>query len=125
MKPCNLNKITGWKRDGFCRSYPDDRGSHTVCVVADDRFLRYTLSKGNDLITPNYNFPGLKAGDRWCVCLERWFEAYLAGAAPKIIPAASDPTSIRELERRIKKGILQSYFVDYRENYQNEGCIIF
>lgn len=121
MIPCNLNKVTGWKRDGFCKGYPEDKGSHTVCVIVSNDFLRYTLSKGNDLISKSYNFPGLIPGDRWCVCLERWFEAYLAGYAPKIVPEASDPTSLIELESRISKNILQSY---YQSSYHTSSCEI-
>lgn len=124
MKPCNTNKLTGWKRDGFCRGYSEDKGSHTVCVIVSNEFLKFTLSKGNDLISKSYTFPGLVEGDRWCVCLERWFEAYLAGYAPKIIPESSDQSSLKELEKRLNKNVLHLYFKnEVKENY-NYGCHI-
>lgn len=118
MKPCNLQKVTGWKRDGFCKAFPEDKGSHTVCVIVTNDFLKFTLSKGNDLISKTYRFPGLVEGDRWCVCLERWFEAYLAGFAPKIVPESSDPSALEELEMRVSRRVLQSYL------HSSDSCVI-
>lgn len=89
LKPCNYNPITGYRRDGFCNYHSDDYGTHIVCALVDDKFLKFTKSKGNDLISPSYNFPGLKSGDKWCICIGRWIEAYQAGVAPKIFPASS------------------------------------
>jgi uncharacterized protein (DUF2237 family) len=89
IKSCSMNPITGYRRDGFCHYFSDDYGTHIVCALVDDKFLKFTKSKGNDLISANYNFPGLKSGDKWCICIGRWLEAYEAGVAPKIDPYAS------------------------------------
>ena len=87
LMPCSMKPITGFYRDGFCRTDENDRGRHVVACIMTDRFLAFTKSKGNDLSSPNelYNFPGLKNGDRWCVCAIRWREAYDAGYAPLVI----------------------------------------
>ena len=83
---CCLDPLTGYFRDGYCRTIAQDHGTHTVCAVVTEEFLSFSLSKGNDLITPNhyYHFPGLKPGDFWCLCVNRWYEAYEAEVAPKI-----------------------------------------
>ena len=97
LKPCSTDPMTGFFRDGCCRTGPDDLGSHTVCAVMTDEFLAFTRAQGNDLSTPRpeYNFPGLKAGDRWCLCAARWREAFEAGAAPHV---ALDATHERALD---------------------------
>lgn len=79
--------MTGFYRDGFCRTGPDDKGLHTVCIVATDEFLEFSREAGNDLSTPieEYDFPGLKPGDHWCLCVTRWVEAHNAGKAPPVI----------------------------------------
>ncbi len=79
--------MTGFYRDGFCRTGADDIGMHTVCVVMTEGFLRFSKSRGNDLSTPvpEYGFPGLKPGDKWCLCVQRWHEALEAGCAPDVI----------------------------------------
>lgn len=82
---CNLDPVTGYNRNGYCYNYNNDKGTHIVCSSVTDKFLKYTLSKGNDLITPRNNFPGLKVGDKWCLCVHRWIEAYNNNAAPLII----------------------------------------
>lgn len=82
IKICGLDPLTGYTRTGFCTLSNQDVGTHIVCAIVDDRFLKFTLSKGNDLITPTNGFHGLKAGDRWCLCVLRWLEAYKNGAAP-------------------------------------------
>lgn len=86
MELCGNQPMTGFTREGFCSTGPQDLGSHTVCVQMTDAFLAYSKSKGNDLSTPlpDYGFPGLKAGDRWCLCAARWKEAYDDGMAPKV-----------------------------------------
>lgn len=83
---CCDNPITGFYRDGFCHTDQLDRGLHVVCCLISDEFLRFSKAKGNDLSTPRpeFNFPGLKEGDSWCVCAERWKEAYEHGFAPKV-----------------------------------------
>lgn len=87
LEPCCFAPKTGYYRDGFCRTDSHDRGSHTVCAEMTAEFLEYTGSRGNDLTTPRpeFNFPGLKPGDRWCVCAARWQEAYAAGHAPPVV----------------------------------------
>ena len=83
LETCSTDPMTGWKRDGKCNTDEHDQGTHTVCAQVTDEFLEYTKSQGNDLSTPNKNgFPGLKEGDKWCLCALRWREAYKAGKAP-------------------------------------------
>ena len=92
LVPCCKNscKTTGYYRNGQCITGPEDVGTHIVCAIVDDKFLTFTKSKGNDLITPNSYFPGLKSGDSWCLCILRWIEAYKAGVAPKIIAESTN-----------------------------------
>jgi hypothetical protein len=87
LQPCGLDPKTGFYRDGLCSTDAQDRGLHTVCAVVSDEFLEYSRAQGNDLVTPipAFDFPGLKAGDRWCLCASRWKEAYLAGVAPQVV----------------------------------------
>jgi uncharacterized protein len=82
---------TGFYRDGCCNTGPEDGGSHTVCALMTAEFLAFSKRAGNDLSTPlpEYGFPGLKPGDRWCLCAPRWSEAFAAGAAPKVVLAAT------------------------------------
>ena len=86
LQPCGFEPVTGFFRDGCCNTAPEDKGSHTVCAVMTDAFLAYSKARGNDLSTPmpQFGFPGLKSGDRWCLCAPRWQEAFLAGHAPKV-----------------------------------------
>jgi len=95
LKLCCGN--TGYTREGFCYVPPNDYGNHSVCAIVTQAFLQYSLSRGNDLISPNprYDFAGLKAGDRWCLCAIRWREALSMNAAPKIDLEA---TNIKALE---------------------------
>ena len=88
---CSKDPLTGFKRNGCCESVVGDYGKHIVCAQVDQRFLDYSFKNGNDLITPNKEniFPGLKEGDRWCLCVTRWIEAEKAGKAPKIILEAT------------------------------------
>ena len=84
---CSYDPLTGYFRDGCCNTREDDTGSHVICARMTDDFLRFSLSRGNDLITPQpqWRFAGLRAGDRWCLCALRWKEAYEAGVAPPVI----------------------------------------
>ena len=93
---CSKQPLTGFFRDGCCNTSDEDRGSHTVCAVMTDEFLEFSVAQGNDLVTPMpmFNFPGLKAGDKWCLCAARWLEAYEAGAAPKISLAATHEAAL-------------------------------
>ncbi|WP_282112216.1 DUF2237 family protein [Maribacter stanieri] len=88
---CCYEPLTGFYRDGFCKTGLEDSGTHTVCAVMTKEFLEYSKNKGNDLITPlpMYNFPGLKAGDKWCLCAKRWLQAYKAGVAPAVVLEAT------------------------------------
>lgn len=91
LQACGLDPKTGFFRDGSCRTQANDRGRHVVCAEVTEEFLTFSRSRGNDLITPRpaFDFPGLKAGDRWCLCALRWREAHDAGVAPPIYLRAS------------------------------------
>jgi uncharacterized protein (DUF2237 family) len=91
LVPCSLDPLTGFYRNGCCETGPEDVGQHTVCAVMTDAFLKFSMSVGNDLSTPRpeYGFPGLTAGDRWCLCAPRWMEALDAGAAPLVVLEAT------------------------------------
>ena len=91
LRACCMQPLTGFTRNGICELHPEDRGLHTVCIVATDSFLSFSTSVGNDLSTPfpGYQFPGLKPGDKWCLCALRWKEAYDAGCAPHIVLSAT------------------------------------
>tara|TARA_B100000989_G_C19469534_1_gene439989 strand:- start:837 stop:1211 length:375 start_codon:yes stop_codon:yes gene_type:complete len=86
LEICGEKPLTGYFRDGSCRTDKNDYGSHTVCAFVTEEFLEFSKSRGNDLKTPrpDLNFQGLKEGDSWCLCANRWLEAYQSGAAPKI-----------------------------------------
>ncbi len=97
LEPCSFEPLTGFYRDGCCESGGDDVGVHSVCAAMTDEFLEFSRAHGNDLSTPmpEHGFPGLVAGDHWCLCAARWQEAYEAGAAPMVNLAA---THARTLE---------------------------
>jgi uncharacterized protein len=86
LKTCSDDPVTGFFRDGCCNTGEQDFGMHTVCAVMTDEFLAFSKEQGNDLSTPRpqWNFPGLKEGDRWCLCAGRWLEAWQAGRAPLV-----------------------------------------
>lgn len=86
LQPCSFDPLTGFYRDGCCNTGDDDEGRHTVCIVATAEFLEFSRIVGNDLSTPrpDWGFPGIKPGDRWCLCAARWQEAFVAGFAPKV-----------------------------------------
>ena len=90
LECCCTSPRTGFYRDGYCHTGPQDLGSHTVCAVMSDAFLDFSVRRGNDLVTPRpeLEFPGLKAGDRWCLCVSRWKEALDAGVAPPVMLVA-------------------------------------
>jgi uncharacterized protein (DUF2237 family) len=96
---CSSDPMTGFFRTGTCDTCGDDTGMHTVCAVMTDEFLEFSKAAGNDLSTPRaeYEFPGLHAGDRWCLCLPRWIEALEAGAAPQIVLQATHMSAIEFL----------------------------
>ncbi|CAN5854427.1 DUF2237 domain-containing protein [soil metagenome] len=97
LKCCCMKPLTGFYRDGFCKTGADDRGSHTICVRVTDAFLAFSKSRGNDLSTPRpeFQFPGLKDGDRWCLVAMRWQEALESGAAPEVILDATHEAALQ------------------------------
>ena len=107
---CGANPKTGYYRDGFCATGPDDTGVHVVCAVVTTEFLEFSKKKGNDLITPRleYGFQGLKQGDRWCLCASRWKEAFEANVAPPVIlesthQKALEIIPLKSLENKCQK----------------------
>jgi uncharacterized protein (DUF2237 family) len=104
LQTCCTDPITGYYRDGFCRTGAGDVGTHVVCAQVTAEFLEFTQSRGNDLSTPRFNFPGLKPGDRWCLCASRWQEALEAGVAPPVVlesthAMAVEHVSLEDLKR--------------------------
>lgn len=99
---CSEDPVTGFYRTGCCETGPQDSGRHLVCAVMTDEFLEFSRLQGNDLITPipQYNFPGLKAGDKWCLCALRWKEAYGAGMAPKVVLEATNEKVLKIIEMK-------------------------
>jgi len=91
LRPCSTNPITGFLRDGCCNTTDEDLGAHTVCCEMTAEFLAFSKAAGNDLSTPHpqFGFPGLKPGDRWCLCASRWAEAYEEGKAPRVVLEAT------------------------------------
>ena len=110
LQICCTSPMTGYFRDGICRTISEDTGTHTVCAIMTDEFLDFSASQGNNLITPIplYNFPGLKAGDKWCLCVSRWIEAERAGKAPQIILEATHEKTLdyTSLEILIKYALI-------------------
>ncbi|TVR89439.1 MAG: DUF2237 domain-containing protein [Saprospirales bacterium] len=100
LEICGEDPVTGFFRNGCCDTDERDYGQHTVCAVMTDEFLAFSKRTGNDLTTPRpeWDFPGLKAGDRWCVCLSRWMQALDAGVAPKIIPEACHESVLEKVD---------------------------
>jgi len=106
LEICSIKPMTGFYRDGCCNTGREDIGSHTVCVVMTSAFLEFSKSRGNDLSTPQpeFGFPGLKPGDRWCLCADRWQEALDANQAPRVVLRATHDgalthCSLGDLER--------------------------
>ncbi|MDP1878550.1 MAG: DUF2237 domain-containing protein [Actinomycetota bacterium] len=101
LQVCSLDPLTGFYRDGFTTTGPEDLGSHTVCAVVTEEFLQHQKAIGNDLSTPmpQYGFPGLKPGDRWAVCAGRWLESYEAGLASPVMLAATNEAALEIVPR--------------------------
>jgi len=95
LEICSLNPLTGWFRDGFCRTDHNDHGVHVVCATMTENFLTFTKARGNDLSTKRGGFPGLSPGDRWCLCATRWREAMLASAAPLVVMKATHEKTLQ------------------------------
>jgi len=110
LLPCSEDPLTGFFRDGCCNTSDDDIGSHTVCVEVSQDFLEYSRFRGNDLSTPHpeFGFPGLQPGDRWCLCAARWLEAYQQEMAPRVFLRR---THLKALDT-IPLGVLKSFAVD-------------
>ena len=96
LQTCSIEPLTGWFRDGCCRTGKGDGGVHVVCTRVTNEFLAFSKNRGNDLSTPrpDYGFPGLKAGDRWCLCAARWQEAFEAGHAPAVVLEATHESAL-------------------------------
>ena len=96
LELCSIKPITGFYRDGCCNTGEEDFGSHTVCAVMTAAFLEFSKARGNDLSTPqpDFDFPGLRPGDRWCLCAQRWREAFEAGSAPRVILGATHEATL-------------------------------
>jgi hypothetical protein len=110
LEPCGTDPVTGFHRDGCCSSGPEDVGSHTVCAVVTREFLNHQVAVGNDLVTPRpeWSFPGLSPGDRWCVVAARWLQAHLDGMAPPVMLASTNERALAVVPLEI----LQQYAAD-------------
>ena len=97
LVPCSYDPLTGYFRDGCCKTDETDSGSHLICARVTDAFLAFSKERGNDLTTPRpeYRFKGLHAGDRWCLCATRWAEALAAGAAPPVVLESTHASALR------------------------------
>src|SRR6056297_1414484 len=100
---CCTDPLTGFYRNGRCKTGPEDYGTHVVCALVTKEFLEFTKTKGNDLSTPRpeYNFPGLEPGDRWCLCALRWKEAYEHKSAPKVILESTHEKALEYIDLEI------------------------
>jgi uncharacterized protein (DUF2237 family) len=103
LQNCGTDPLTGFFRDGCCNTGPQDHGSHTVCVEVTAEFLQFSESAGNDLSTPRpqFDFPGLKPGDRWCLCAARWLEAYNADCAPRVLVQSTHEAALQIVPLKI------------------------
>jgi uncharacterized protein (DUF2237 family) len=100
LEICGTDPMTGFHRDGCCQTDGEDAGVHTVCAMVTGEFLRFSVGVGNDLVTPRpeFGFPGLRPGDRWCLCASRWAEAHRAGVAPPVVLAATHARSLEWID---------------------------
>lgn len=110
LEACSLDPLTGWFRDGSCRTGPDDHGSHTICAVVTAEFLAQQRAIGNDLATPRpeFHFPGLSPGDRWCVTAPNWLRAHREGVAAPVVLAATN----RQVLEVVPLEVLREHAVD-------------
>jgi uncharacterized protein (DUF2237 family) len=100
LVPCSADPVTGFYRNGCCSTGEEDRGRHVVCAEMTAAFLEFSRRAGNDLSTPRpeFGFPGLKPGDRWCLCADRWQQAFEAGAAPRVVLSATHRLALEHVE---------------------------
>lgn len=120
LEPCGADPVTGYHRDGFCTSGPEDVGSHTVCAVMTADFLQHQFEVGNDLTTPRpeWHFLGLEPGDRWCVVAARWLQAHRAGRAAPVALAATHERALGIIPLEI----LQPYAIDVPDTPESLGA---
>ena len=106
LETCCDNPETGFFRNGMCDTCSEDRGLHTICILATEEFLDFSKSVGNDLSTPNpeFNFPGVKPGNRWCLCAQRWQEAYEQGKAPPVFLESTHEETLKIVDFNILQG---------------------
>ena len=109
LQSCSTDPMTGFFRDGCCNTGPTDHGRHTVCIVATDKFLEFSKAAGNDLSTPRpeFNFPGVQDGDKWCLCVDRWQEAFEAG----MVLTGSEVKSLRDGHVQLKDSYISFKFI--------------
>lgn len=121
MQLCCTSPMTGFFRDGYCRTGMQDHGLHLVCAVMTDEFLAFSKSRGNDLSTPvpEYGFPGLVAGDQWCLCVSRWKEALEAGCAPQVKIKATHMSSIEFVSLED----LKAHAIDLGDDYDDDDSV--
>ena len=110
--PCSIDPLTGYLRDGFCNQSKNDFGEHIVCAIVDDKFLTFSKKQGNDLLTPipEYGFKGLRNGDSWCLCANRWIEALNKGVAPPIMLEATHSSILKKIDFET----LKKYSVEFK-----------
>lgn len=110
LKSCSMDPVTGFYRNGCCDTGAQDAGLHIICVEVTEDFLNFSMSVGNDLSTPNemYQFPGLKPGDRWCLCALRWKQAYESNVAPKVVLEATHMSMLEFMDLEV----MQEFAVD-------------
>jgi uncharacterized protein (DUF2237 family) len=103
LQSCSLDPLTGFLRDGSCATGPDDLGCHAVCCRVTEEFLAFSKAQGNDLSTPipNFDFPGLKPGDQWCLCAGRWKEAWENGFAPQVLLESTHEAALQHISRSV------------------------
>ena len=119
LESCSLDPVTGWFRDGTCRTAPGDVGSHTICAVMTAEFLEHQRSIGNDLSTPRpeYQFPGLSPGDRWCVTAPNWLRAHADGVAAPVVLAATSEAALLV----VPLDVLRQHAVDIPDDLSDLG----
>ena len=107
LEICSCAPVTGWYRDGSCRTDAQDQGMHTVCCIVSEAFLTYSRAQGNDLSSPvlAFGFPGLKAGDHWCLCARRWLQAYEDGMAPPVRLEACEQSTLKVIPLEVLQGL--------------------
>lgn len=117
LEACSLDPLTGWLRDGSCRTGPDDHGSHTICAVVTEEFLAHQRGIGNDLSTPRpeFRFPGLNPGDRWCVTAPNWLRAHHDGAAAPVVLRATN----HRVTEIVPLPLLRAYAVDVPDDLRD------